>query len=261
MDLIYILDFEKMVPAADRSKLISSTLFRSGRNLFRVGIGQRAALLGEFSILRVPKTTLDHVLRTFAQNIVEFGMTECDRPSSAGATRDITEDLIHQLPYAWPCLIGMHGGPHQPHAAIDIETYAAGGNDAGRPISRRYSADRETVALVKVRHSKAWADNAGEHGYVHCLFQRSVLANVIEQFSTCVNNHVGTHSATFVSGNAVFRSVNRLEIHNRLLNIEIDLAKPACPILLDLQLVVRDTLDDQLSWVTFCIAPLAQRFS
>jgi hypothetical protein len=91
-----------------------------------VGALQRASRFGEIGVALLPKTVLHHPPRAFHQDSLQVARADLHKSRPANAARDVAEDLLHQFPQSRPHCRLFERGPHQPHAAVDVEADAAG---------------------------------------------------------------------------------------------------------------------------------------
>ena len=134
-----------MIAAAERAELRQSAFVRALGDSRGVRAFERAAGLREFGVARFPVAVLDHPARAFHQHAVQVARADLHEARAARAARHVAEDLVDQLPQRRPDVALGQSGPHQPHAAIDVEADAAGRHDAAAPYPsppRRRSESR-----------------------------------------------------------------------------------------------------------------------
>ena len=107
-----------------------------------------------------------------------FSFRAASRPAPAGRQAG---DLVDERLLAVAQLVGCDRGRQQAHAAVDVVADPAWGDDAVGRLGRRQPADRESVALVDVRHRQRRPDHARKRGHVLELLQRAIGADRLEQ--------------------------------------------------------------------------------
>ncbi len=206
--LFHVLDLQKMIAASQRSELRQAAFARALGYRRGVGALERAARLGEIGVALLPKTVLHHPARAFHQDSLQVARADLDESRASHAARHIAENLLHQLPQSRPYIALFERGPHQPHAAVDVEADAAGRDHAAIAIHGRHAADGETVALVNIGHGQARPHDSRQRGHVHGLFQREVFADLRHQGLAGVHHDVGPHAPGFIAGNAMAKRVD-----------------------------------------------------
>ena len=199
MNLLDVLDFKEMVSAAQRSNLRPAPLFGAIRHLVDLGFGQRSFGLGKLGVAGFPIPVVDHPARALNKNFVQVLEIDLDETGSASAARHVTEDLVQQLSHPWPNVRFLKVGADQTHAAVDVETDAARRDDARGVVGGANTADRESVALVNVRHSQTGADDSRERRHVGRLFEGFVLGDFVDDRFGCVDDNIRAHTRLAVA--------------------------------------------------------------
>ena len=197
-----------MVAASQRSKLRQAAFARALGYRRGVGALERAAGFGEIGVALLAKTVLHHPARAFHQDALQVARADLHETRSSGAARDIAENLVDQVPQSRPYVALFERGPHQPHAAVDVEADAAGRDHAVVAVHGRHAADGETVALVNIGHGQARPHDSRQRGHVHGLFQREVLADLRHQGLAGVHHDVRPHAPGLIAGNAMAQRVD-----------------------------------------------------
>src|SRR5512143_3333604 len=171
IDFSHDLHLEVMVSRTECAHLAVLALFCRVRNMVRLRAVDPAVLLDICQVFLHAVALPKGPLRATEQHLVDLSSREFDKPLGAQTGRHTTEEIIHKRLEPGHNLLPRHAGLHGPHAAGNIETYSAHGDDATFVrIERRYAAYWKTVAPVRIRHGDRCDLNARKHRDVRDLF-------------------------------------------------------------------------------------------
>ena len=202
VNLLDVLNFQKMIAAAQGPDLRTAPLFSPIRNLVGIGTSQGTPSFREFWVSRLAVAVVDHPLRALDQHAVQVAKIDFDETRTAHSAGHVSEDLVNELAQTEAHVLPAAVQTNQPHSAVDVEPHAAGGDHARRVIRRRHAANGETVTLVNIGHRQARADDSRQRGNVHRLLERFILGDLVDDLLCGIHHNVGAHPKAIVPRDA-----------------------------------------------------------
>src|SRR5579884_3860235 len=99
MNLLYILNLEKVIPAPQRAQLRGPAFFCPRRHLVRHGPWQRASCFCELGVALMAVAVVDHPAGALSQHAIQFAFANAHPSLAAGSAGNVAEDLVDQLFY------------------------------------------------------------------------------------------------------------------------------------------------------------------
>jgi hypothetical protein len=110
-------------------------------------------------------------------------------------------------------IICRNAAGEQAYATIDVIADGARGDHAVRQRRGRHATDRETIALVHIRHDDHLPYQAGERGSVHRLFKGLVAQGSVQQPLVGEHPYRDAHVRTEALGDFPQEGGKLFEVH------------------------------------------------
>ncbi|MBA7662005.1 hypothetical protein ES703_70027 [subsurface metagenome] len=178
--LIHHRHLQEVVARAQRPQLRQPPLLSLSADLVGSGSLHAARLLGGDNILGQAVAPFHRPAAAHHHNLVQLLPAGSYLALRAQPGRDVVEKLVDQRLYPGSYLLLGKISPHQPDAAVNIETDAPRRYHPVFNPGRRHPTDGEAVAPVNIGHRQRVADNAGQKSHVGYLLKRVLLKDVVE---------------------------------------------------------------------------------
>src|SRR5438128_3805900 len=144
-----------------------SSINRALADFRRVGAGDAAVFLSDFEVFGPSIVVFDAPARTLLDDVAKFLARQFQKTVAADASRHALEEKIDNFFQARLYVVAREVCDDQTHAAVDVESNAAGRDHTALVhIHGRNAADGESVAAVAVGHAKRVARDARQRGDV-----------------------------------------------------------------------------------------------
>jgi hypothetical protein len=210
-----LLDLAEVIARPHRAELVMAAQTGALGDRLRVCAREAAGGLGVREVVFAADADAQQGARPVAQDGVELGSVERQRPPSPCTRRDLPRDLVHQRLDARPALIGAQRQREQPNTAVDVVADSARRDHPVRRLGRRDPADREPVPLVDVGHRQRGIDDAGQRRHVAQLLERAVVADLAQQLGVGEHPRRDTHARDRPRGQLPQRVVDAPRLKHR----------------------------------------------
>jgi hypothetical protein len=181
--LLHHLHLEEVVAGAKASELRTSPLHGAVGDRRGPGVFQHPKVLTELSVFLPSHALGEWKANAVLKHLLHLASREphptllADAPWNEAAERmhELT-DLRANVPFPFQFRT------HEPHPAGDVESHAAGRDDAPVvDVRGRYPSDGKAVTPVDVRHRIGGSDDARKGGHVRHLLDRPILLRLLGQ--------------------------------------------------------------------------------
>ena len=199
-DVLDHIQLEEVVARSEGPQLGEPPLAGLVADLGGIGIGHVAVLLGRIEVLLPAVAVLHGPFGAVHEDVLQLLVSDLREALGAESRRDVPVELVHEVVLPVADVLEGEVGLDETDSAVDIESYASGGDRSRVGVHGGDPSDGESVSPVDVRHGHRAPDDPGEAGDVGGLLGGVVGTDAGDHRLVGVDYRVGPHADGFVHG-------------------------------------------------------------
>ncbi len=208
---LHHLDFQVVVSGTEGPDLLESTLDGLLADLGSVGSPDASSLFRAIQVLLPSVAIFDTPVRSLFDDATKFILRDIDEAAASHSRGNAGKKPVHQLPQLRFDFLVSEVRKDEAHAAVDVKTDAARGDDPCFEIHGGHAANGESIAPMTVGHTIGIADNTGQGRHVGHLVDDAFI-HVLHELLRGVDPSGNPHSFLIGRGDFPNRFGNSLEV-------------------------------------------------